>query len=125
MIIGLGIDLVNVNELQTEIDENREEWLERVFTKIEREYSSSQSDPYRSFAGTLAAKEAVMKALETGWTDEADWKEIELTRGVNGKPTLALTGNLLARSSGLGVNRYFLSITHTKGHAAAVVVLET
>ena len=58
MIVGIGLDLVDIREFQAEVDEKREEWLVRVFTTREREYCGTQADPYRHFAGTFAAKEA-------------------------------------------------------------------
>jgi holo-[acyl-carrier protein] synthase len=123
MIIGVGLDLVDVRELQNEIDEKRQEWLERVFTAAEREYCARQSDPYRHFAGTLAAKEATLKALGTGWTDQSDWQNVEVSRELE-KPNLLLSGPLKEMSTQLKISQLFLSITHTRDHAAAVVVLQ-
>jgi holo-[acyl-carrier protein] synthase len=123
MIIGVGLDLVDVRDFQSEVDEKRQEWLERVFTVAEREYCSRQPDPYRHFAGTLAAKEATLKALGTGWTDQSDWQNIEVTRELE-KPNLMLSGPLMEMSMRLKINQLFLSITHTRDHAAAVVVLQ-
>jgi holo-[acyl-carrier protein] synthase len=124
MITGVGLDLVDIREFQSEIDEKREEWLERVFTVSEREYCERQPDPYRHFAGTFAAKEATLKALGTGWTDQTDLKNVEVIR-TEQKPQVALNGSVREISSRQKIMRQFVSITHTRDHAAAVVVLES
>ena len=123
MIVGIGFDLIDINELQSDIDSKREQSLERIFTASERAYCSAEPDPYRSFAGTLAVKEATMKAFGTGWTDESDWQDIEVIRNV-GKPSLLLKGTLLGLSIQMKIARSFVSISHTKDYAAAVVILE-
>ncbi len=124
MIIGVGLDLVDINELQSEIDEKREPWLKRVFTAGERAYCAQQPNPYRHFAGTLAAKEATLKALGTGWTDQTDWQHIEIIRDQE-KPSIVLYGSTRELSNRLDVGRQFVSITHTQVHAAAIVILES
>ena len=124
MIIGVGIDLVDVSEFQSEIDAKKEPLLHRIFTPLERDYCASQPDPYQNFAGTLAAKEATMKALGTGWTDEVDWQDIEILREASGKPALVLKGKLLDTSKRLGLKKPLLSLTHTSRNSIAVVILE-
>ena len=124
MIVGVGFDLVDVEELQAEVDAKRAEWLRRVFSTTEQEYCGRQADPYRSFAGTFAAKEAVLKALGTGWTDQSDLLDVEVGHNSE-KPVISLTGPLQEVSNRLGVRSLFVSISHTKSYAAAVVVLES
>ncbi|HET8624298.1 MAG TPA: holo-ACP synthase, partial [Gemmatimonadales bacterium] len=74
------------------------------------------------FAGRFAAKEAVMKALGTGWARGVAWTDIDVRRLASGKPELSLSGRCLEIAGGLGVDRWEISITHTGGHAAASVV---
>jgi holo-[acyl-carrier protein] synthase len=124
MITGVGLDLVDVRVFQDEIDEKREEWLERVFTVSEREYCERQPDPYRHFAGTFAAKEATLKALGTGWTDQTDLRNVEVIR-TGERPQLALHGSVMEIIRRQRIMNQFVSITHTRDHAAAVVVLES
>ncbi len=123
MIVGIGFDLVDVGELQEEVEAKREEWLRRVFTATEREYCERQADPYRSFAGTFAAKEGALKALGTGWTDQSDLLDVEVGHK-DGRPEISMRGSLLEASQRIGVKSVFVSISHTKNYAAAVVVLE-
>jgi len=124
MIIGVGLDLVDIREFQGEVDQRKQQWLERVFTPAEREYCAQQPDPYRHLAGTFAAKEALLKALGTGWTDETDLKNVEVIR-LEEKPRLALNGSVMEISGRQKIIRQFVSITHTRDHAAALVVLES
>lgn len=123
MILGVGFDLVDVGELQEEVEAKREEWLRRVFTATEREYCERQADPYRSFAGTFAAKEGALKALGTGWTDQSDLLDVQVSHN-DGRPGISLNGPVLEVSQRMGVKTTFVSISHTKNYAAAVVVLE-
>ena len=124
MILGIGLDLVDIREFQTEVDEKREEWLARVFSAKERDYCGSQADPYRHFAGTFAAKEATLKALRTGWTDQTELRDVEVVRR-EGCPEIVLSGSLTGLASDRRIRTTFVSITHTKDHASAVVVLES
>jgi holo-[acyl-carrier protein] synthase len=124
MILGVGFDLVDVGELQEEVDSRREEWLKRVFTATEREYCERQADPYRSFAGTFAAKEGVLKALGTGWTDQSDLLDVQVGHNQD-RPVISLSGSFLEASQKIGVRNLFVSISHTKNYAAAIVVLES
>lgn len=125
MVIGIGLDIVDINELQQDVDADPQEWRNRVFTSTEQNYCSAQADPYRSLAGTMAAKEAVMKAFGTGWTDEIDWQHIEVTHELSGRPIVTLHAPLLKLANDLGATRWAVSITHTKDTAAAVFILET
>src|SRR4051794_17124900 len=123
MIVGLGLDVVDIDEWEQEVDAKGSTWIERVFNAREREYCKSQADPYRSFAGLLAAKEATLKAFGTGWSDDVDWQDIEILHE-DGKPAISITGALLAARKEISSTRIAVSVTHTKHYAAAVVILE-
>lgn len=125
MVIGIGLDIVDINELQRDVDNEPEEWRNRVFTTTEQSYCSAQADPYRSLAGTMAAKEAVMKAFGTGWTDEIDWQHVEVSHEPSGRPSVMLHAPLLKLAKDLGAKRWVVSITHMKDMAAAVFILES
>jgi len=121
--VGLGIDIVSVQVFQKSID-SEPAYLERVFTAVESSYAQSCADPYQILAGRLAAKEATMKALGTGWTDEVDWKDIEITNHVDGRPELHVFGGSRAKLDELGATSVWVSISHTPQYACAVVLLE-
>ena len=124
MIVGVGIDIVDIDEWEAEVNQAGLRWIERVFTSAERSYCQKHPDPYQSFAGMLAAKEATLKALGKGWSNETDWQHVEITHN-SGQPTVSLKGAALEISRGLRVNRIVVSISHTKHYAAAVVILES
>ncbi|HEV7676904.1 MAG TPA: holo-ACP synthase [Candidatus Angelobacter sp.] len=121
--IGLGIDIVSVKAVQDSID-SEPSYVARVFTAIESSYAQSCADPYQILAGRLAAKEATMKALGTGWTDEVDWKDIEITNHPDGRPELHVLGGSKSRLDELGATSVWISISHTPQYACAVVLLE-
>ena len=124
MILGLGIDLVDITELQESINAQGDLFLSRVFTSIEKSYAGDKADPFQVFGGRFAAKEACLKAFGTGWTDELDWLDIEVSNEPSGRPILKLKGELAARSSALGVKQAWLSISHVGQYAIAEVILE-
>lgn len=124
MIIGLGIDLVDLAEFQAEVDQKREALLNRLFTVGERDYCSSQPNPYQNFAARFAAKEAAMKAFGTGWINAADWHDIEIIREPSGRPALVFKRELLDMSKKAGLKSAFLSLAHTPTNCIAVVILE-
>ncbi len=124
LVVGIGLDIVDIREFQAEVDAKREEWLLRVFTEGERAYCQSHADPYRHLAGTFAAKEAALKALGTGWTDNSDLNDVEITRS-EGRPVVVLRGRVQEMAGVQRVRTQLVSITHTKDYAAAIVVLES
>ncbi len=124
MILGLGVDLVDITNLQSSIDSQRDAFLSRVFTSDEQAYAGQKADPYQVLGGRFAAKEACLKALGTGWTDEADWLDIEITNEPTGRPILTLKGAIAARSAAIGVKQSWLSISHEGQYAIAEVIFE-
>jgi holo-[acyl-carrier protein] synthase len=125
MIIGLGIDLVLLDEFTHSVDDQPGRYLERIFTQQEIVEARARPDPYQVLAARLAAKEAFMKATGTGWTGAVDWLHIEVRTDESGKPSIHLSGSTgdIARSK--GVAQIHLSMSHTPMVASAVVVLET
>jgi holo-[acyl-carrier protein] synthase len=124
MIIGIGIDIIEVQRIRETIARTPR-FTERVYTLAEREYCESQGKAAaQSFAARFAAKEAFLKALKTGWRGKIAWHDIEIIRDLAGVPTLDVSGDakrLLAES---GADRIHLSISHTSEHAIAEVILE-
>jgi len=124
MIIGIGTDLVSVEEFKVSVDEQPGRYAERIFTSREIAEARDRADAYQVLAGRLAAKESFMKALGTGWTDEIDWLQIETRTDESGRPCLTLSGGAEHLASTKAVARIHVSISHTKIFATAVVVLE-
>lgn len=124
MILGMGVDLVDITDLQNSIESQQGTFVGRVFTVGEQKYARQKADPYQSFGGRFAAKEACLKAFGTGWTDETDWLDIEVSNEPSGQPILMLKGKMAARSVALGIKRTWLSISHVGQYAVAEVILE-
>jgi holo-[acyl-carrier protein] synthase len=124
MIVGSGIDLVEVERVQHAVERYGARFLRRIFTADEQAYCLRKRDAAESFAARFAAKEAAAKALGTGMSRGVNWLEIEVVREPGGRPGVTFHGNAARIAAGLGVARAALSLTHTARLAAASVVLE-
>jgi holo-[acyl-carrier protein] synthase len=126
MIIGIGTDLTVIARIEHLVARHGDRFLLRVFTPYEREECSRRQAGYaEALAARFAAKEAVMKALGTGYRQGVKFQEIEVFHHRSGKPDLRLSGVTAAYAAGLGVEGMFVSLTHDGGLALAVVVLES
>lgn len=100
-------------------------FVERVFTKKERAFCEAKgAAAAQSFAARFAAKEAFLKALQTGWRGHITWHDIEICSSENGTPSLEIRGEARKILENLGANKIHLSLSHTTEHAVAQVVLE-
>ena len=124
MIIGIGIDIVEVYRIRETIARTPR-FAERVYTAIEREYCESKGvAAAQSYAARFAAKEAFLKALKTGWRGKITWQDIEVVSDADGVPTLNITGEAANILKERGATRVHISISHTTDHAVAEVILE-
>ena len=117
-IVGLGVDLADVERVERILDKYPR-FAERCFTDHERQYASRFANPARRFAARFAGKEAVMKSLGTGWR-RIRWTEIEITGG--GKPTVRMSGSAARRAEMLGVTEVLVTITHTDKSALVMAI---
>jgi holo-[acyl-carrier protein] synthase len=124
MIVGSGIDLVEIGRIQHSVDRYGARFLDRVYTRAEQNYCLSKRSSGESFAARFAAKEAAAKALGTGISRGVHWLEIEVVRERGGRPGVKFHGRAAEIAAGLGVARAALSLTHTAALAMASVVLE-
>jgi holo-[acyl-carrier protein] synthase len=125
MVLGVGTDLIETKRIEVSIDRFGERFLERVFTTGEIAYCMrKKKNAAESFAARFAAKEAGAKALGTGISRGVTWKELEVRREANGRPTLHLSGRAAELAGAMGVRRMQLSLTHSRELAMAVVVVE-
>lgn len=122
MIAGLGIDLVEVGKIAHSI--RSEAFLRKVFTADEIKDCRSIKNAVERFAGKLAAKEALMKALGRGIRQEVGFTQIEVLHRATGEPFFQLSGEAGHLLNEMKVGYIHLSISHTRGMAAAVVILE-
>jgi holo-[acyl-carrier protein] synthase len=124
MIVGIGVDLCEVDRLEAAIARHGERFLARIYTKQERAYCDSKLNRMERLAGRFAAKEAAMKAIGTGWRRGVGWRDFEVTRADSGQPIIRFHGAARKIAEELGVTRALVSITHIKSMAMAQVVLE-
>jgi holo-[acyl-carrier protein] synthase len=125
MIIGMGIDMEEVERVKGAIERQSERFLKRIYTEQERAYCEQFKDKYERYAGRFAVKEAAMKALGTGWSRGVRWVDIEVVRLPGRRPTLELKGEARKIAEKLGVKNIAISITHTPKQAWAQVIFES
>jgi holo-[acyl-carrier protein] synthase len=125
MIVGLGIDLVDVARIRREVERRGDSVLEEILTPVEMEYCRGMAKPYPSIAARFAAKEALFKALGSGKHGTMHWHDLEVSRNGMGKPDLVATGSSGEAVRALKADRIHLSLTHTDEHALAAVLLES
>ncbi len=124
MILGVGIDIIEVARIQSSYEKFGERFVNRILLPKEIEYCLSHRAPGPFLAARFAAKEAISKAFGTGIGAQLGWQDMEVGRKESGEPFVILHEKgrtLLAERRGLGV---WLSLSHTQAHAAAVAVLE-
>ncbi len=124
MIVGIGVDLVEIDRMRRILDRHGRRARRRFFTDRELSDCDGRADPAEGLAARLAAKEAAFKALGTGKIEGHRWGDAEVATVDSGRPTLVFSGAAGARAAELGVERTWVSLSHEAGVAAAVVVLE-
>ncbi|SMB89571.1 holo-[acyl-carrier-protein] synthase [Desulfonispora thiosulfatigenes DSM 11270] len=122
MIIGIGTDIIEIDRMKEALQTNLR-LSERLFTSGELDYCQQKCNSFESFAARFAAKEAMTKALGTGFRNY-NWTDIEVVKDDLGKPSINLKGNALMKAEELGVTHIHLSLSHGKDYATAMVVLE-
>ena len=124
MIVGLGLDIAEIDRIEAAITRHGAPFLDRLFTPEEVAYCERYKNRYERYAGRFAVKEAAMKALGTGWSRGVRWRDIEVTREPGGKPGLRLEGVAREIADGMGVKRFSVTITHSGNLAMAQVIFE-
>jgi holo-[acyl-carrier protein] synthase len=124
MLVGTGIDIVEIERIAHSIARYGDRFLTRVFTPAEIAYCRRKQKFAESFAARFAAKEAGAKALGTGIQYGVTWKELEVQRSPGSRPTLHFSGRAREIADKLKVAHISLSLTHTNTLAMASVQLE-
>lgn len=124
MIVGIGIDIVEIERIKNSVEKYGDHFLNKVFTEKEKLYCCSKKVPYSSLAGRFAAKEAAFKALGTGLSNGIGWQMVEILNDALGKPTLHLYGKAKQLTDDLNASQFHVSISHCKSNAVAQVILE-
>jgi holo-[acyl-carrier protein] synthase len=121
-LIGHGIDIIELARIASSLRSSSDDFLEAIFTEAERGLAGEQAEWIGHYGGRLAAKEAVVKALGTGFTGEIAWTDVEILRLPSGQPEVRLSGGARAVADGLGVTRWLLSISHSNSFAVASAI---
>ena len=123
-ILGIGVDIVEISRMADLRQRHGERFKDLLFVPEEYEYCLSRAKPDECFAARFAAKEAVMKALGTGWAEGVAFTGIEVVRQEGGKPEIRLHGSTAKRAGELGAGTIHLSLSHSTISAIAQVLIE-
>jgi len=123
-ILGIGVDLVDIGRIAEMRKKHGERMEGLVFLRAEMEYCLARASADECFAARFAAKEAVMKALGTGWTQGVAFTGIEVVRTGLGRPEIRLHGSTAAKAEELGAGCIHLSLSHSREMAMAQAIIE-
>jgi len=127
MIFGIGIDIIEIDRIEAELEKHKDRFSKMVFTEKEIDYCSKNKNlnaQSQCFSGRFAAKEAFFKAIGTGLRNGLSWKDVEILNDKLGKPCFVLKNNSLKIIETNQIFNVQLSISHCHSYATAVVVLE-
>jgi len=122
-IVGVGLDLVKIARIRSLTERWQQRFLQRLYTDAEREYCFARASPYASLAGRFAVKEAVLKALGTGWSGGIRWVDIQVLNDPAGRPVATANGRVGALLQEAGVTEIHVSLSHDADYAIAEVIL--
>jgi len=121
-VLGLGTDITEIPRIADMLEKHGEHFLERVFTPTEVEYCIGRKAQAQHLAGRWAAKEAVMKALGTGFSERVVFRDIEIQTLISGAPIIVLHEGAKAAAECLGITRILISISHGHEYATATAI---
>jgi holo-[acyl-carrier protein] synthase len=124
MVLGIGIDIIEVSRIQASHEKFGERFLNRILLPSEIEYCLSHRTPAPFLAARFAAKEAISKAFGTGIGAKLGWLDMEIGKHPSGEPFVVLHGGGPALLAERKATRVLVSLSHTQAHASAVVILE-
>ncbi|MBI3622152.1 MAG: holo-ACP synthase [Nitrospirae bacterium] len=122
-ILGIGADIVKRARIESAIKRWGRRFTDRIFTPREQTYCFKFRDPSLHLAGRFAVKEALFKALGTGWSRGVAWKEIETTNAPSGRPQVAVTGRVKALLKEQGGGEIFVTISHDTDYSIGQVMI--
>ena len=118
----VGIDIIEIKRIERLFSAN-EDFLRRIYTEKEVEYCKQKKNKYQHFAARFASKEAMFKALGTGWVGNMKWTDIELLNDEMGRPYLNLYGSVKEMAEKKHIDNISVSLSHCKEYAIAQVLL--
>jgi len=124
MILGTGIDIIEVGRIASSYEKFGERFVNRILHADEIAYCLSHKNPAPFLAARFAAKEAISKAFGTGIGAALGWQDMEIRRRESGEPFVVLHGQGEKLFSARGAKRLLISLSHTATYAAATAILE-
>lgn len=121
-VIGIGTDITECLRIARMIERHGELFVQRVYTAAEIDYCQSRKQSTQHFTGRWSAKEAILKALGTGWRKGISWRDIEILNEPGGKPIVGVGGGAKEVVQQLGITSLQVSISHCRTHATAFAV---
>jgi holo-[acyl-carrier protein] synthase len=118
-VIGIGTDIVECLRVAQMIEKHEDVFIQRVYTPGEIEYCGSRKAATQHYAGRWAAKEAILKAMGTGWSNGIQWTDIEVVNQMGGKPFVRLGGQAKIICDSRGIDEILISISHCRNFATA------
>jgi holo-[acyl-carrier protein] synthase len=122
-IIGIGLDLVRIARIRAMVERWQDRFLRRLYTEEERRLSSRRTSPYAFLAGRFAAKEAILKALGTGWSAGIRWSDIQVLNDATGRPVATVDGRAGTLMREAGITGILVSLSHDGEYAIAQALL--
>ena len=121
MVIGIGIDIIEIDRIKESVDEYGDQFLQKVYTPGEIKYCLSKKNKYQHLAARFAAKEAIYKAISSNWDSEFGWQDMEIINAPNGMPEVKFKGNLKKFLS--GEKSLKISMSHSRDYVACVAIV--
>ena len=121
MVIGIGIDIIEIDRIKESIDDYGDQFLHKVYTANEIKYCLSKKNKYQHLAARFAAKEAIYKAISSNWNSELSWQDMEIINAPNGMPEVKFKGNLEKFLS--GDKSLKISMSHSRDYVACVAIV--
>ncbi len=121
MVLGIGIDIIEIVRIKKSIDQYGDHFLNKIYTKTEIEYCQSKSNKYQHYAARFAAKEAIYKALSSDTEKIYSWQDVEIYNEINGLPKVNFYGEL---KDYLNEDKQLkISISHSENYVTCVAIL--
>ncbi|MCE5301490.1 MAG: holo-ACP synthase [Planctomycetaceae bacterium] len=121
-IVGIGTDITECLRIARMIERHGELFIGRIYTPQEVKYCQSRKQATQHFTGRWAAKEAILKALGTGWQRGISWRDMEIFNEPDGKPVVRVRGGVKELVEQLGIQEIQVTISHCRTHATAFVI---
>ncbi len=123
MIIGIGVDIIEIERIRSSVEKFGDNFLNRIFTQVELDYSLPKKNKFLHLAARFAAKEAIVKALATCCEKGFNWKDIEITNNISGAPNVIFYGKFAEFIA--NDKEVLISLSHTENYATAFAILQS